>query len=144
MSLKDCNIGTVPLVWALRRKCKRSHHMRSGWDGAHLSTCRPHHANTHARTVCMAALTGSSFSTLSSVFISDGCMPLKLTPYVTVHYKPDTHTQCLHADTCLDYRLYVCTSACTNTQNGPVFCGHPTVRHKHKQKNERMDDGVTR
>lgn len=31
-----------------------------------------------------------------------------------------------------------------NTENGPVFCGHPSVRRKNKQKNERMDDGVTR
>lgn len=40
-----------------------------------------HTALKHTHTY--ASLTGSGFRSLSSVFISDGCMPLRLTPYAT-------------------------------------------------------------
>lgn len=77
----------------------------SGLDGAHPSTCIVHTNITH---VCIAVLTGSGFISLSSVFISDGCTPLRLTPYAT-HRRPCTknqtsqiHTQNgIHIDTCI-------------------------------------------
>lgn len=41
-----------------------------------------HSVQTHTH-VCIAVLTGRGFSSLSSVFISDGCTPLRPTPYAT-------------------------------------------------------------
>lgn len=54
-----------------------------GWrsvrlDGAHVRWCMQTQAH-----VCIAVLTGRGSSSLSSVFISDGCTPLRLTPYAT-------------------------------------------------------------
>jgi len=61
---------------------KRFGHVRVGWrPSMHMyeaALC----VQTYVH-VCIAALTGSGFSSLSSVFISDGCTPLRLTPYAT-------------------------------------------------------------
>lgn len=58
-------------------------------DEEHLE-CFTAYKDTH---VCIAVLTGRGSGSLSSVFISNGCTPLRLTPYAThtrlVHYKPD-------------------------------------------------------
>lgn len=71
--------------------------------------------------VCIAVLTGSGFSSLSFVFISDGCTPLRLTPYAThrrlctINQTSQTHTQNYmhwHAHTYIQKSLSVHISLC--------------------------------
>lgn len=65
---------------------QRFGYIRIGWSSSKhvyaVLRVLPHSIQTYMH-VCIAVLTGSGFSSLSSVFISDGCTPLRLTPYAT-------------------------------------------------------------
>ena len=94
----------------------RFEHLRTGW-----STCIVHANITH---VCIAVLTGSGFISLSSVFISDGCTPLRLTPYAT-HRRPCTKNQTSQIHTQNGIRIDTCShssplSVHTSLHRNPV------------------------
>lgn len=132
---------------------QRFEHDMTGWGSSmHMYgtvLCVPSHS-TQTRTY--ALLTGSGFSSLSSVFISDGCTPLRLTPYAT-HRRLCTINQTSQTHTHSKLYSHAYTRACKcahqplpsqTPSEKACFSDQSSVRQKNKQKNVKMDDWVTR